>query len=188
MRYCYFVLLLFAFYACTADEKGPPLTAEVNMSRPLGEDPKATERATSNQALNLRMGEATVGQGETTCLPVVAQHFRNLIGLQYTIQWDSTQLAYHSVKSFGLKGYGPANFGDRFTSRGYLSTLWTEAGLQGVSLPDGATLFELCLTNRAKSGTESLVRFTNGPTTFEVVAADMSQWKFRYANGRVISE
>ena len=134
------------------------------------------------------MGEATVAKGETVCLPIVAQNFNNLIGMQYTIQWDSTALDFQSVRKFGLPGYGPTNFGDRFTNRGYLSTLWTEAGLQGITIEDGKTLFELCLINRSAPGTETEIRFANGPTTFEVISADMSQWKFRYANGKVISK
>ncbi|MEM9836453.1 MAG: cohesin domain-containing protein [Bacteroidota bacterium] len=189
MRYLIVLFSLTLFWSCQGQEKSPVVnTAEVNMSNPLREDLDASKKASTNQALNLRMGEATTKKGETVCLPVVAQNFKNLIGLQYTIQWDSTALSFESVRQFGLPGYGPSNFGDRFADRGYLSTLWTEAGLKGITLEDGATLFELCLTNNAPKGTETEVRFNNGPTTFEVIAADMNQWKFRYANGKVISQ
>jgi len=181
------LILLLAY--CQADTKNKVLlTAEVVPNRPLQEDLEASKSATTNQALTLRMGEATAKKGETVCLPIVAQNFKNLIGLQYTIQWDSTQLDFHSVRAYGLPGYGPANFGDRFANRGYLSTLWTESTLQGTTLPEGSKLFELCLTNQAPKGKIVPVKFTNGPTTFEVVAADMTQWKFRYANGRVVSK
>lgn len=181
--YLYACLLL--LFTCGADEPGKIVAAAVNTSGRLAEDPSATAKATSQEALTLRMGEASVAKGETACLPITAQNFSNLIGFQYTIQWDSTQLAYHSIRNFKLPGYGPANFGDRFTSRGYLSTLWTEAGLKGISLPDNSPLFELCLTNVAAPTAGASVRFVNGPTTFEVIAADMSQWKFRYANGSI---
>lgn len=188
MRLFLYSLACLLLLSCQADRTPEIVTATINTKRPLGEDPEASAKASSNQALTLRMGEASVAKGDVACLPIVAQNFKNLIGFQYTIQWDSTQLAYHSIRNFKLAGYGPANFGDRFTSRGYLSTLWTEAALQGSSLPDNSSLFELCLTNISKSGTEAAVRFVNGPTTFEVIAADMSQWKFRYANGLVISK
>lgn len=188
MRILFYCLASLILLSCQADRSSEVVVASINAKRPLGEDPEASAKANSNQALTLRMGEVSVAKGDVACLPVVAQNFKNLIGFQYTIQWDSTQLAYHSIRNFKLPGYGPANFGDRFTSRGYLSTLWTEAALQGTSLPDNSPLFELCLTNLSKPGTEAAVRFVNGPTTFEVIAADMSQWKFRYANGLVISQ
>lgn len=188
MRFIIASLLALFIWSCQSDQKAPVLTAQVNLTNPLREDLEASKRATTNQALNLRMGEATIAKGETVCLPIVAQNFRNLIGMQYTIQWDSTALEFQSVRKFGLPGYGPTNFGDRFTSRGYLSTLWTEAGLQGITIEDGKPLFELCLTNRSAPGTETEVRFSNGPTTFEVIAADMNQWKFRYSNGKIISK
>lgn len=188
MRFTIFALLLLLLCSCEAEKKEITTTAEVDLTNPLREDLEASKRATTNQAINLRMGEAIASKGETVCLPIVAQNFNNLIGMQYTIQWDSTALEFQSVRKFGLPGYGPTNFGDRFTARGYLSTLWTEAGLQGISIEDGKTLFELCLINRAASGTETEIKFSNGPTTFEVIAADMSQWKFRYANGKVVSK
>lgn len=188
MRFIVIVLLALIVCSCQSDKNQAVLSAQVNTSNPLREDQEASKRATTNQAIVLRMGEATVAKGETACLPIVAQNFNNLIGMQYTIQWDSTALDFHSVRKFGLPGYGPSNFGDRFTNRGYLSTLWTEAGLQGITVEDGKTLFELCLTNQAASGTITEVKFTNGPTTFEVISADMSQWKFRYSNGKIISK
>ncbi|NJO87407.1 MAG: hypothetical protein HC821_05425 [Lewinella sp.] len=146
-------------------QKASAGSGQIPRNRPLQEDPKASASATVNQALTVRMGEATASPGQTVCLPILTQNFRNLIGFQFTIQWDSTLLDYQSVRSFGLPGYGPSSFGDRFASRGYLSTLWTEAALKGTSLADGTKLFELCLTNRAPSGSEVPVRFTNGPTT-----------------------
>lgn len=182
-----YLFLVLLFVGCS-QEPGEPVAGTVVPSGKLQEDPEASKRANSSRALVLRMGEATVAKGEIACLPVAAQDFSNLIGFQFTMQWDSTQLEFQRVRNFGLPGYGTANFGDRFASSGYLSTLWTEAALQGQNIPNGTVLFEVCLKNTAPSGTKSTVRFTDGPTTFEVIAADMSQWKFRYANGAVISK
>ncbi len=185
-----FLLLFILCFSCQNDQKGSngSVTGTIDMSGRLQEDTKASARATANQALVLRMGEATVSKGEVACLPVVSQDFRNLIGFQFTMRWDSTQLEFQQVRNFGLPSYGATNFGDRFASSGYLSTLWTEATLEGKNIPDGTTLFEVCLKNKAASGTEVPVRFADGPTTFEIIAADMGQWKLRFANGRVMSK
>jgi hypothetical protein len=187
MRLFTFLSLILLLTACS-QEPGEPVTGVVSPSGKLQENSEASKRANSSRALVVRMGEATVAKGQIACLPVAAQDFSNLIGFQFTVQWDSTQLDFQRVKNFGLPGYGAANFGDRFASSGYLSTLWTEASLQGGEVPNGTVLFEACFKNIASSGTESTVRFTDGPTTFEIIAADMSQLKFRYSNGRVISK
>lgn len=188
MRY----LALFVFLsllACTSDtQSGGEVIGVVEPNSRLQEAATASARANSNQAVVLRMGQATSRKGANVCLPVEASEFQNLIGFQFTMRWDSSQLEYQSVRNFGLPGYGPTNFGDRFASRGFLSTLWTETALQGKTLPNGTALFEICFKNIAKSGTESVVRFTDGPTTFEVIAADNSQWKLRFANGVVTSD
>lgn len=181
---------LFLFFACTPDAttSNSEVRGTISSNGRLQEIPEASARANSNQAVVFRMGEASAKEGTTVCLPVATSEFQNLIGFQFTMRWDSTQLQFEKVQNFGLPSYGPTNFGDRFASRGYLSTLWTETALQGKTLPAGTTIFEVCFKNIAKKGTESLVRFTDGPTTFEVISADMSQWKLRFTNGIIKSE
>lgn len=189
MRYLIVALFPLLFMSCGADTAASgPVVGTIDAKGRLQENQAASARANSKQAVVLKMGKATVSKGETACLPVVAQEFKNLIGFQFTMRWDTTQLEFQKVRNFGLPGYGPTNFGDRFADRGYLSTLWTEAALQGKTIPNGTSIFEVCFKNIAASGTESVVQFADGPTTFEVIAADMSQWKLRYSNGLIKSK
>lgn len=155
----------------------------VNPKAPLRQENKPGEA--NMTALILRMGEVEAFSGQKVCLPVVAEGFKDLIGFQFTMRHDSAALQYEHVRGFSLPGYGPTSFGTRFAPRGYVSTLWTDNNLTGATLADGGKLFEVCFTNLQEPGASTEVRFQDGPTTFEVIAKDMSERKIAYANGKV---
>ena len=189
MRLLTLCCLLLALFTCretaTAQSDGSgPVTGTVAANGKLQQSP--TDEG-SGTPLILRMASAEAGRNTEVCLPVEAQDFQNLIGFQFTMRFDSSALRYERVQNFRLPGHSPNSVGTRFADRGYLSTLWTEGSLKGVSLPDRTALFEVCFTNLMPAGRETSVRFQDGPTTFEVIDAGMGQHKIRYANGRVRS-
>lgn len=190
MRLLFALLIGFVLSACSPDSTATiddPIIGQIDPNGRLTEDQNASARSGASRAMTLRMGRAEVDRGGVACLPVAVSEFQDIVGFQFTMGWDTTQLAYQKVRSYGLPGYGPNNFGDRFTQRGVLSTLWSENTLKGASLPNGTTIFEVCFENLGRPGAEAIVRFTDGPTTFEVVAADMSQRKLRFSNGRILT-
>lgn len=139
----------------------------------------------SQQALTLRLGSASSSQGSEICLPVTVEGFDKLIGFQYTIRWDSSELAFKGVKNLNLQSLRPGNFGDRFADRGYLAGNWIDDRLGGVSLPDGTRIYEVCFQAIGPVGTQAKVWFANGPTYFEVIDAGENILRFKYANGLV---
>lgn len=171
--------------ATNAQKKGEAMVGRVNPQTPLRQE--SDQKGNRSAALVMRMGEAKAKKGELVCLPVEASGFKNLIGLQYTMRFDSAALEYKSIRATSLSGYGPDNFGIRFAERGVVSTLWTDLSLKGLTKADNYKMFEICFINLQNKGEETEVRFSDGPTTFEVVAADMSELRFVYANGLVRS-
>lgn len=179
------LLLLFACGEPNAQtQTDEPIVGRVDAGGKLGQGPKVNE---DTGRLLLRMGSAEAPQNARVCLPVEATGFQDLIGFQYTMRFDSAALRFEEFRGFNLPGYGPSNFGDRFAERGYLSTLWTDANLQGQSYPDGRRLFEVCFTNLQPAGETTEVRFADGPTAFEVINKDMRQMQLVYGNGAVSS-
>ncbi|MBC6996513.1 cohesin domain-containing protein [Neolewinella lacunae] len=159
---------------------------KVDPTVPLRQE--ADDRDRPVDALILRMGSAVAAPGAKVCLPVEATGFKELIGFQFTVRFDSAALKFQSVRELSLPGYRVENFGVRFADRGYLSTLWTDFNLSAATLPDGTKLFEVCFENLQKKGQETEVKFQNGPTAFEVIRKDMEQLRFVYANGKVKTE
>lgn len=186
----YFVILLFACLFAGCNEAGinaqsnEPVVGKVNPKAPLRQDPEDKDR--DAPGLIFRMGEATAKKGEVVCLPVETAGFNKLLAFQYTVRFDSAALEFHSVRKLNLPGYKVNNFGTRFTERGYLTTLWTaEDIINGISLPDGQALYEVCFTNQLGKGEETEVKFQNGPTKFEVVGPRMERFRLVHANGKV---
>ena len=195
MRYLVLLPLLLFLLTCrekkaTADGQVEPtgevVTGEVNPRNRLAESRE--DIANGQDALVLRMGDAKAAPGDRACLPVEVSNFKDLIGFQFTMRFDSASLKFEEFRNFGLPGYNQGNFGVRFAERGYLSTLWTETNLQGVTRPDGTPIVEVCFTNLMRKGQRTEVKFQDGPTKFEVIGAKMDQRKIRHAAGVVTSK
>ncbi len=167
-----------------AAQTGETVVGAIDPRAPLRQGP---DKGPDSKYLTLRMGNAEAGPGQKICLPVEASGFRDIVGFQYTIRFDSSALAFTEVREFNLPGYNKSNFGARFAERGYLSSLWTDNALKGTNLVDGHRLYELCFTNLMPAGEETEVRFTDGPTSFEVIDIKMNELRLVYANGRVTS-
>ncbi|TXF87806.1 hypothetical protein FUA23_17255 [Neolewinella aurantiaca] len=191
MKYLLSSSLLMVILSCSssatnAQQNGEAVMGKVNPRTPLRQE--SDQAGNSSPALIMRMGEAKAKKGQLVCLPVEATGFNNLIGLQYTMRFDSAALEYKSIRATSLPGYGADNFGTRFAERGVVSTLWTDLSLKGVTKEDNYKMFEICFINLQDKGQETEVRFSDGPTSFEVVAADMAELRFVYANGKVTSK
>ncbi len=79
---------------------------------------------------------------EEIVVPISVDGFLNMVGMQFTIKWDSSVLEYSDVGGFNLEGLGSTNFGppdpvDRLT------VSWFTFVIGGISAPDGTTLFEI---------------------------------------------
>ncbi len=180
------LILPFLLFSCAAESA--EVQGTIDTSARIAEDTQprpGTSTPTSDDYLLLRLGSATAAAGDHVCLPIAVENFKDIIGLQYTITWDSTQLEFDKVSNFKLPDLREDGFGTRFASAGYLSSLWTEAALTGTSLANETVIYEVCFTSRVKSGQTAVVKFSNGPTVFEVVRKDMETLRFRFANGEV---
>ncbi|SEQ24615.1 cohesin domain-containing protein [Neolewinella agarilytica] len=182
-------LLVFSCNNSAANaQTGEPVVGKVNPRSPLIQDPGFTGDK-KTRALIVRMGEAKAKSGERVCLPVEATGFKDLLGFQFTMRFDSAALKYESVRGMKLPGYGVDKFGVRFADRGYVSSLWTDPDIvNGSSMPDNTKLFEICFTNLMKKGEETEVKFQDGPTAFEVISNKMEQLRLVHSNGKVVSK
>ncbi len=119
--------------------------------------------------LMFTLSDETVAQGQQVCVGVSVDGFSDLIGIQYTINYDPVMLDFASVTSFNLTGLSGANFGtpDNGTADGVITMSWLDNTFAGVSLPDGTQIFEVCF-NATGSGNTN-VSFGNSPVVLEVL-------------------
>ncbi|MBX2930119.1 MAG: gliding motility-associated C-terminal domain-containing protein [Saprospiraceae bacterium] len=125
--------------------------------------------------------------GQSACLNVTAQNFTNIIGMQFTINYNPAMLQFVSVGNFNLEGLVASNFGvpgAGGTSPGTITLSWTDPDLGGETLANGATVFQLCFT--ALTGTGSTqVTFGNTPTAIEIINSQDETVPFNSVPGTV---
>jgi len=147
--------------------------------------PTAPRNPLINETLTMVLGKGEVKAGETTCLPVTATGFTDLIGLQFSIRWEREELDYVKVDNLELTDLGPQNFGDTHSELGVVALSWIHQSLQGVSLPPDAHLFDICFTPKVKAGAKAAVRFEDRPVAFEVINVKEELLQFSGENGQI---
>lgn len=119
------------------------------------------------------MSDTTAASGATVCLSVKSQGFNAIATMSYTIQFDQTKLQYISTGQYNasLSGFSAQSFGTPGTGgvpQGKLTVLWDDPAAQGITLPDGSVLFQVCFKILAASGSTP-VSFVGTPTPIEVL-------------------
>ncbi len=124
----------------------------------------------------------TASPSTQVAVRVRASGFANIIGMQGSIQFDSSVLSFVSITGFGLPGMSAANFG---VQAGKITYLWDDGSLTGVSLPDSSSMFSVVFNVIGSIGQSSSVSFVNAPTPPEVIDNTFNVINVTYKNGRV---
>ena len=85
--------------------------------------------------------------GETYEVVFHASNFTDVLGYQYTLNYDQSQLGYVGVASADLANLNESNFGLSLLNEGVITTSWTSQ--EAVSVAEGTGLFKMMF--KAKS-------------------------------------
>ena len=99
--------------------------------------------------------------GTTVCMPVRVNGFEDIIGLQFSLNWDPTVVQYVETTNFGLPGITPASFVEDQTSSGILNFNWIDMGMGGVTITDGTSVFDVCFQVTGAGGASTSIDFGN---------------------------
>ena len=81
--------------------------------------------------------------GSSICLDVEVQGFTDVLSMQYSINYDSTVLAFDSNQNFNLPGLNTTSFGN--SSSGELTVSWVSTDLaNGTSVADFTSIYQIC--------------------------------------------
>ena len=92
----------------------------------------------------------TVAQGQLVCVPIRVQGFNDMIGLLFVLNWDPQVLTFHHTQAYNLP-YLDSTLLTEFPV-GRLAVAWGPLLPQGVSLPDGTAIFEICFVATGDNG------------------------------------
>jgi subtilisin-like proprotein convertase family protein len=93
----------------------------------------------------------------------IVENFTDLKGLQFTLTWDASVLAYNNVAENNL----PPTSGFGEVAPDVLTFSWFDMEDTGKSFPDGFVIFSLSFEVLTGVGTTSPMNFVNAPTPIE---------------------
>ena len=108
----------------------------------------------------------SVEEGELVEVPVFVSNFEQIIGLQFSMNWETEVLEYQGLSQLALD-LTPESFGV-FAEDGALSVAYIDMTLQGQDLNDGDVLFAIMFRPIGEVGTTTTLGFSNNPTVQEV--------------------
>lgn len=113
-------------------------------------------------------------------------HFRKIVGVQFTINWDSTVLRFRETNSFALTTNPQVeSFGVTKTSSGMLAFQWYDEALQGRNLDDSTTLFSIYFDVIGMPNSRTLVSFTDDIALREIADSSLNAVNARYHDGTI---
>ncbi len=114
------------------------------------------------------VGSHSVEEGNFLQVPILADGFKRVTSVQFSLHWDPKSLQYAGVAAFGLAGMDEQNFGTTQKERGQLAFSWDEALARGVTVPNGTRLFTVRFKVLKAGGQTTEVGFGDLPALREV--------------------
>lgn len=148
----------------------PVEAVDANYQNPLLETAPGsiTIGAGGQDGASLRIASAGAEPGATVCVPVEAVQFSDIVGMQFSINWDINRLIFDELVILNnLPGLQENNF-NVIAEDGILSFSWIGNLAEPVSFTEGTPLFELCFTAQSMEGPAGVI-FSGQPTPIEFI-------------------
>jgi len=131
---------------------------------------------TSNSKIVIISGkDVTVKSGTDFCIDVQVTNFVDVISMQYSTNWDTEAVQEKGVQNFVLRDLTKQNFGRGKNEKNALRLAWWTQDLKGVTLFEGATIYQHCFKAIGKSGTTTEIDFSDKPIVGEVANSKMQR-------------
>lgn len=139
--------------------------------------------------LVVAFSDAYGGVGDTVCVQVSVENFEDILAIQYSLEYDVNSLALYSIEGFNLPGLTLSNFGFNsfpFIWPGSVANSWTDPDVVGLSMPDGANIYDLCFEILPGAADTSYVQLSQVPTITEAIDGDETVVRLHSLPGKVI--
>lgn len=172
-----FKLIILSFFllgllAC-GGEAATANKTETKVAATTSSTPKTTTsptKSSTSKKVIISGKDMTVKSGEEFCVDVQVTNFIDVISMQYSTNFDSKVLEYVKVKNSSLKDLSikpGVNFARAPNENNTLRLTWFVQDLQGISLYDGSTIYQVCF-KAIGEGSETEIDFAEKPMAGEV--------------------
>jgi Cohesin domain len=136
------------------------------------------------KAVELQLSNETASLGSQITMPLTAKNFTNVIGIQFSINFDPSVLQYisHTTSNPVAAGY---EFGINNTASGQIAGLWIDPALTGLSISDNTELIRVTFKIIGGVGTTTNVTISETPTPFVALDGGLAYSPTSFSNGSV---
>lgn len=110
----------------------------------------------------------TTQTSDTVTAEFRVKNFTDIVGFQFTITWDVTEMAFQNLHSLNLPDMSLANFGTGDVSSGILLVSWYDIDVLGVTHPACPPIFSIDFL-KTGSGNIPPISITGSPTAIELI-------------------
>ncbi len=111
--------------------------------------------------------------GGSVSVDFTVEDFTNVVGMQFSINWDPTVLQFNSLTNItsAIRDFdsGAFNTDSKFTDDGIIILTWFDNSAEPNSVPDGTTVFTINFDIVGGSGSSTIVDITDDPRKIEVI-------------------
>ncbi|MBK7407866.1 MAG: gliding motility-associated C-terminal domain-containing protein [Saprospirales bacterium] len=110
-------------------------------------------------------------QNTIVCVDFEVNNFISLTDVYFSINWDPNVLLFSSINNQNLTSFNSSSYDASNAPFGLLSILWYDPVGNGLSLPNGVSMFEVCFIVTGDPGECSPISVTGVPQPIMVVPA-----------------
>ncbi|MFZ4399677.1 MAG: PKD domain-containing protein [Bacteroidales bacterium] len=112
--------------------------------------------------------------GSQIIMPIRVKQFTQMLTAQGSISFNQNIVNFVSIEQIGIPGMLASDFGTSQIASGKLMFSWSDATLNGQTLPDSAIIFAIKFTIIGNAGQQTSINFVNTPTSTEFVNAALN--------------
>ena len=127
-----------------------------------------------------------VDPGQFVNADVKVSSFSDIIGIQFSVDWDSTVLRYLGLQDFAMDITEEANFGTNNAGSGTIGFFWFDEAVTGVSLDDSTSLFSIKFEVVGNYNDSTFISFSDSPTQIEIVDTSLVAIEANFIEGKIL--
>ncbi|MFT4665160.1 MAG: photosystem II stability/assembly factor-like uncharacterized protein [Polaribacter sp.] len=115
--------------------------------------------------LKLQLDDQYFQEGDVVSVLFNAEDFNNMLGYQFTLEFDKDILSFESAEALSTQTIGTQEFGQTEIDKGFLTTIWTNA--LPVNFENNTALFKVEFTAKENGRLQNLLQLNNMRTNKE---------------------
>lgn len=106
--------------------------------------------------------------GSDLQIALKVKNFNDVQGFQFGMQWDATKCTFQQCDQFNLNALTIGSFNTGSVAQGWLSCLWFDPTLNGISIPDGTVICTFFFHVESNASGICPIEFIDTPVPCEV--------------------